>query len=74
MTTEKTTSRYLNGVLVVTTEWTAGEWTFWKFDGLDEALMQPYKGMSPAEVLRLIDEKNRKILEENKEMVAQFVV
>ncbi|MBJ7312695.1 hypothetical protein ACFOLJ_06155 [Rugamonas sp. CCM 8940] len=74
MTTEKTTRRYLNGVLVVTTELTRGEWTFLTFDGLAEALMQPYKGMSAAEVQRLIDEKNRKILEENKEMVAQFVV
>ncbi len=74
MTTEKTTRRYLNGVLVVTTEWTRGEWTFLRSDGLDEALMQPYKGMSPAEVQRSIDEKHRKILEENKEMVSQFVV
>lgn len=73
MNTSKTTEQVIHGVRVVTTEIRTDCGIIRTYDGLLEAMAQPYRELSVEEARRRIHEQHRKILEENKDLVAHFV-
>jgi hypothetical protein len=73
MSTQTITEQFINGMRVVTTETVSDGGILRTHQGLLEALARPYENMSAEEVLELSRRRNRRILEEHKELISHFV-
>jgi hypothetical protein len=71
--TSTTTKQVIHGVPVVTTEVKTAAGVVRTYEGLVEAMAQPYRDLPTQEALRRISEKNREILRDNRELVEHFV-
>ncbi|MEE5127960.1 MULTISPECIES: hypothetical protein [unclassified Pseudomonas] len=69
----RTTTKLVNGVLVVTTEVVTDMGIISTSEGLVQAMEAPYKGLSPEQRSIAIHADFERSLVENHELVAQFV-
>jgi len=73
MNEQKITEEVINGILVVTTETETETGCLRTYDGLIEAMEVPYRGRSIEQARADNDERNRRLINEHKELVARFV-
>lgn len=63
----------INDVQVTAVEQPSEDGLLITHEGLVEAMSQPYKGMTPEQILEASVRRYQRILSENSELVAQFV-
>lgn len=69
----KISRREVNGVVVVTTEVQTPAGSVATSEGLVEAMEVPYRDLSPEQIRARIRDKYSKLLDDNRDLVANFV-
>lgn len=69
----KITTQTINDVQVTTVEQQTEDGLLITHEGLVEAISQPYKGMTPEQILEASVRRYQRVLSENSALVAQFV-